>query len=199
LGFDFYGALRGTVDRSAVEGQGTPKNPIIESLDTVLSDLSDAMAIRHILSHEVAQFQRVPEQDASRFLKSGEQFTNAVSWLISETLHPGAPLTQTDMTIEAGRRAAAEREAMQRAIASVAEALDEEDKALLARSQEAWEEYSRAFCLLEANAAKGGSMSPMLRNSCSERMAKERRRELEESLRGNGGLAGQPRRVRRPR
>lgn len=198
LGFEFFNALQNAVDRFEVERKGVPNKPIIESLDTVLADLNDAMEIRHVLSHEVATFQHVSEQDAARFLRSGEQFTNAVSWLISETLHPGAPLTQTDMNIDSGKRAEAAREEMERALATIAEKLDDEDKALLARSQNAWEEYRQAFCLLEGNAAKGGTLSPTLRNSCSERMAKARLQEIQESLRWNG-LQGPARRFRRPR
>jgi uncharacterized protein YecT (DUF1311 family) len=199
LGFDFFKALRTTTDRFEVERKGAPNRPIIDTLDTVLSDLNDAITIRHALSHEVAQFEHVSEQDAARFLKSGEQFTNAVSWLISETLEPGAPLTQTDMTIEAGKRAEAVREDMEQALGTLAEKLDDdEDKALLARSQRAWQEYAQAFCELEGNAAKGGTMSPMLRNKCTERMTGTRLQEIQECLRWSG-LAGKRQRRRRPR
>jgi uncharacterized protein YecT (DUF1311 family) len=199
LGFDFLNALRTTTDRFEVERKGAPNKPIIDSLDTVLSDLNDALTIRHALSHEVAQFDHVSEPDAARFLKSGEQFTNAVAWLISETLEPGAPLTQTDMTIEAGQRAEAVREEMEKALGTLAEKLDdEEDKALLAQSQKAWQEYTHAFCVLEGNAAKGGTMSPMLRNRCTERMTKARLQEIQECLRWSG-LGGKAQRRRRPR
>jgi uncharacterized protein YecT (DUF1311 family) len=199
LGFDFFSGLRTATDRFSVEREGAPNKPIIDSLDMVLADLNDAITTRHALSHEVAQFHHVSEQDAVRFLKSGEQFTNAVSWLISETLHPGAPLTQTDMTIEAGKRAQAVREDMGKALATLASKLDDdEDKALLTQSQQAWQEYTQAFCLLEGNAAKGGTLSPMLRNSCAERMTRARLQEIQECLRWNG-LEGKPRRFRRPR
>jgi uncharacterized protein YecT (DUF1311 family) len=199
LGFDFFSALQAATDRFEVERKGAPNKPIIGSLSEVLSDLSDAITIRHALTHEVAQLQRVSEQDAARFLKAGEQFTNAVSWLVSETLQPGAPLTQTDMTIEAGQRAQAVVADMEVALATLATKLDDvEDKSLLERSQQAWEEYSRAFCELEGNAAKGGTLSPMLRNKCTERMTKARLQEVRECLRWSG-LGGKAKRFRRPR
>jgi uncharacterized protein YecT (DUF1311 family) len=199
LGFEFFAALRTTTDRFEVERKGAPNAPIIDSLDRVLSDLSDAITVRHALTHEVAQFHHVSEQDAARFLKAGEQFTNAVSWLISETLEPGAPLTQTDMTIEAGKRAEAVREDMELALRSLDEKLDDhEDKELLAQSQQAWRQYTRAFCELEGNAAKGGTMSPMLRNKCTERMTSARLQEIQECLRWDG-LGGKARRFRRSR
>ena len=198
LGLDFFNGLKNTLNRFDVERRDAPKKPIIESLDKVLADLSDAMSVRHALCHEVATFERVSEQDAARFIKSGKEFTSAVSWLISETLHPGAPLTQTDMNIESGKRATAATEEMHRAVATVAEKLNNEDKALLAKSQDAWEEYRKVFCMLESNAAKGGTLAPLLYGNCSQRMAKARLQELQESLRWTG-LEGPARRLRRPR
>jgi hypothetical protein len=43
LGFDFFKALRSVEDRWEIEVKKAPKKPIIQSLDTVLSDISDCL------------------------------------------------------------------------------------------------------------------------------------------------------------
>lgn len=97
LGFMFFEALRTVEDRRDVEILKLPKKPIIDSLDSVLSDIESTLKIRHIICHEGAGVTTsVSEEDAYRFLKAGLQFTNAVAWLISETLKPNGPLTPAD-------------------------------------------------------------------------------------------------------
>lgn len=196
LGSDFFTGVRGAEDRWEIEIGRVPKRPIIDSLDKVLADIDDALTIRHVLCHETAILQSVPEADASRFLESGRQFTNAVSWLISETLYPNSPLTQTAMNIEAGRRASIAEAELDKELSALQARLDDEDKGLLRASQDAWVAYRRSFSELEGNAAKGGTMASMLYGKAAEAMTRHRILEIKESLRQEG-LAGKPRR-RRP-
>lgn len=121
-----------------------------------------------------------------------------MSWLISETLHPNSPLTQTDMNIEAGRRASVAEDELNKEVSELLEKLDDEDKGVLRASQEAWTAYRRSFSELEGNAAKGGTLRPLLYAKAAEAMTRRRILEIQESLRQEG-LAGRPRRRRRPR
>jgi uncharacterized protein YecT (DUF1311 family) len=198
LGADFFGKLQTVEDRWEVEVKKKPKVPIIDSLNKVLADIDDALKVRHALCHEIRTFHRVSNEDAQRFLESGRQFTAAAAWLVSETLHPNEPLTQTAMNIEAGKRAAALEESLEGEISQLLSKLDDEDKAFLNRSQDAWRTYRTAFAALEGNAAKGGSMRPLLYASALAAVTKHRILEIQESLRQEG-LGGRSKRRRRRR
>jgi uncharacterized protein YecT (DUF1311 family) len=198
LGFGFFDRLKIVEDRWEIELKKGQKKPIIDSLDNVLADINDALRLRHVLCHETANFAQVSEDDVHRFVNSGSQFTDAVSEVISETLHPNAPLTQTDMNIDAGKRAAAAEEQLDRELAKLAEKLDAGDKEMLRASQEAWKAYKRAFAELESNAAKGGTMQSMLYGNIAEAITRNRILEIQESLRQEG-LAGKAKRRRSPK
>lgn len=199
LGCKFFDALRTVEDRRAIEIDKCPKKPIIDSLDSVLCDIADALKVRHIICHEGATGAAyVSERDARRFLTAGYQFTNAASWLILETLEPNAPLTQTEMNIDAGRRATVADAELNSEVERLSAKLDDEDKQLLSASHAAWLEYRKTFSMLEANAAKGGTMHSSLYGSAYEVMTKNRTNEIRDCLRQEG-LEGRPRRRRRSR
>jgi uncharacterized protein YecT (DUF1311 family) len=198
LSFDFFEKLKETEDRWEIEINQKPKKPVIASLSKVLADIDDALKFRHALCHETRLFQPVSAEDAERFLESGRMFTSAAAWLVSETLQPNAPLTQTDMNIDAAQRATALGEELKKEIALLFEKLDDEDNKLLTKSQDAWRDYCAAFSELESNAAKGGSMQPMLYAGCVATITRDRILEIKECLRQEG-LCGKAKRRQRPR
>jgi len=181
LGFDFFEKLATVKDRWAVEINRRPNEPIIVSLKEVLAGLSDAMRTRHILCHEVASFEEISQDDAKRFARAGKQFAGATSWLISEVLHPNAPLTQSDMTEHAWRRAQAAEDQLNQVIAEFLKILDTEDSEIFSRSHEHWRAFRDAHSQLEGHAAKGGSMSPQLRGLAFERVTRNRILEIRDT------------------
>lgn len=198
LSFDFFEKLKEIEDRWEIEINQKPKKPVIPSLSKVLADIDDALKFRHALCHETRPLRPVSAEDAARFLESGRMFTSATAWLVSETLQPNAPLTQTDMNIDAGRRTTALGEELKKEIALLFEKLDDEDKKLLTKSQDAWRDYCAAFSELESNAAKGGSMRPMLHAGSVAAITRNRIQEIKECLRQEG-LGGKAKRRERPR
>ena len=198
LGFDFLDRLRTIEDRWAAEIEKKPRRPIIDDLGAVLSSIGDALKLRHVLCHEIALAQAVEESDANRMLAAGIAFTDAASWVVAETLHPGAPLTQTDMNIAAGRGFTEADEKLGIEVTKLLEKLDDEDKGLLRASQDAWIVYRKSFSELEGNAAKGGTLRPTLYASAAAAVTEQRILELQESIR-HEGLGGRTRRRRRPR
>ena len=70
LGFEFFERLKTIEDRWAIELEGAPKKPIIDSLDKIIADIKDALIARHVLCHEVRSFQSVSDEDAKRFLEA---------------------------------------------------------------------------------------------------------------------------------
>jgi len=75
--------------------------------------------------------------------------------------------------------------------------LDDDDKNLLLKSQNAWRNYRDTFSNLEGNAAKGGSLRPTLYFNSVTAMTNRRIQEIKECLRQEG-LAAKSKRHRRP-
>jgi uncharacterized protein YecT (DUF1311 family) len=96
-------------------------------------------------------------------LECGWQFTHAIDWLVSEELHPNAPLTQSEMTDAAWAEAKRVDAELQVLMTDFMNKLDAEDQALLKQSNDAWTTFREKYAELEGNAAKGGSLSPQLR------------------------------------
>jgi|SRR5579871_86335 len=174
LGTDFFDALGRAEDRFEIEGGRAPKRPIIDSIPTVLSDIAAAIDLRHKLCHEVSTTTTVPEDVAERFLKSGIQFVHATQWLTSETLHPGAPLTQTDINIAAGNKAHAAREELDAEIARLMGHLDDPQKAKLANCQQVWEQYRDAHATFESDVYSGGTIRPLIHAGELENLTRQR-------------------------
>lgn len=193
---DFFAMIRVAEDRWAIEIHGAMKRPTIASLETVLADLTDAMAVRHRLCHESHSYERLSKEDAERYMEAGSLLLSATNSVISETLSPNAPLTQTDMNIAASQSALAVLETLDKEVAALMPKLDAEDQSLLANSQKLWRNYAAGHSELEGNAAKGGTLRPLLSAKSHEKMAKNRLREIRDSLRQEG-LGGRAKRRQR--
>lgn len=139
---DFFAMIRVAEDRWAIEIHGAMKRPTIASLETVLADLTDAMAVRHRLCHESHSYERLSKEDAERYMEAGSLLLSATNSVISETLSPNAPLTQTDMNIAASQSALAVLETLDKEVAALMPKLDAEDQSLLANSQKLWRNYA---------------------------------------------------------
>lgn len=101
LGRDFLAALRTVYDRWDHEIQGNPKSPILKDPDTTFAHVARTFELRHIICHEAAtDFPIEPDAIEQSFFGTS-LVLKASRELIDNTLHPGAPLTQTDMNIAA--------------------------------------------------------------------------------------------------
>jgi uncharacterized protein YecT (DUF1311 family) len=178
---DFFPSLRTARDRWHMDEFEKPM-VIVKDLDRVLSKLAETIRIRQILCHEVASFFELQREQALEMLECGWQFTHATSWLVSETLYPNAPLTQADRTEAAWRRAEEADSELAAVLKEFMDKLDEEDRALLSESQDAWTEYREKFAKFEGHAAKGGTLSPQLRGAAFAALTRARISELTNSL-----------------
>jgi uncharacterized protein YecT (DUF1311 family) len=194
LGHDFFDLLETIKDRYAVKMIGKDATPIIDSLPRVLSDLRDALEYRNELCHESrGNYAQISEEDAYRFIESGKKFTSAVGHLVSELLEPDAPRNQAEMLQFEANKIQIIEEQLNEELAMLSQKLDDDDRILLSSSQDAWLEYRRLFSKLEANAAKGGSLSSLLYEKSFKYMTRMRLLEIRECLRQDG-LAGKPKR-----
>ena len=102
-----------------------------------------------------------------------------------------------EMNIDAKQRAATLDDELNKEIASLVDKLDDDDKDLLLKAQDAWRNYRDTFSDLEGNAAKGGSLRHTLYFNSITAMTSRRIQEIKECLRQDG-LAAKPKRRRRP-
>ena len=110
------------------------------------------------------------------------------------------PMTQTDVTICAGRSAKAADAAMvsEYKVATVILGTMDRDidrkydkrpsySAALLASQRAWLKFRDAECVVEGYSARGGSMEPMIVNGCYEEVTRARTKQLQELLKSYSG------------
>lgn len=86
--------------------------------------------------------------------------------------------TQTEMNQCAGEAADRATQAMKATYSKVHAQLEPEDRADLFKSQVAWIQYMRAWCLTSTVSSKGGSIRPLEVAMCHESMTKTRDEEL---------------------
>lgn len=103
LGKSFLKELRTTTDRWSHEIKGEPIAPILTTPDEVYANVARTFELRHIICHELASAYQIEVDEISHCFESCVAFLRASDECISETLHPNAPLTQTDMNIAAGK------------------------------------------------------------------------------------------------
>jgi len=156
LGSDFLNGLRAVSDRWGHEVKGEPATPILKNPNVVFADVARTFELRHIICHEIASAYEINLKEIERCFESCVTFLRAADEFITQTLHPNAPLTQTDMNISAGESLANKRAEIENALASLRERLDANDKKLLNKSQQLWEAYCDAWANFVAGEREGG-------------------------------------------
>lgn len=189
IGTGFLQALRTTTDRWAHEVRGQPATPILSEPDQVYSDVARTFELRHIICHEIASAYLIEADEVARCFQSCVAFLRAADEFISETIHPGAPLTQTDMNIAAGQSLAESRERLEKAIAGVRERLDAAELAAFNDSQKKWQIYSDAWVAFVAgDRANSGTIWPLIYAGAAEATVQRRLEEVAGWKRlGDGG------------
>lgn len=189
IGTGFLQALRTTTDRWAHEIRGKPETPILAKPDEVFADLARTFELRHIICHEIASAYEIETEEVARCFESCVAFLRAADEFISETIHPGAPLTQTDMNIAAGKSLAEARAQLAQAVTSVQSRLDNAELSAFNESQEKWQLYSDAWAAFVAGErANSGTIWPLIYAGAAEASVENRLKEVNGWKRlGDGG------------
>ena len=112
---------------------------------------------------------------ATTFLKASDE-------LISQTLFPNAPLTQTDMNLASYEDFRREKETLECLSEEVVEVLSDKQKEKFREANEAWESFVEASVEVEGLEYEGGTIRPTVENLAATRLVRERNRQLEELL-----------------
>lgn len=179
LGGGFLQSLRATTDRWAHEVRGEPSKPILSNPDEVFAGVARTFELRHIICHEIASAYEIEADEVTRCLESCVAFLRAADEFISETLHPGAPLTQTDMNIAAGNSLSEMQKGLTEAVATIRKRLDAVELIAFDESQAKWEAYCDAWVSFVAGErASSGSMWPMIHAGEAEAVVMRRLNEV---------------------
>jgi len=163
LGTGFLQALRTTTDRWAHEVMDEPATPILTKPDEVFADVARTFELRHIICHEIASAYEIKSEEVAQFFESCVAFLRAADEFISETLHPGAPLTQTDMNIAAGKSLTERQERLRQAVSALKARLDGAELTAFNESQANWQLYCDAWAnFVAGERAGGGTIWPLI-------------------------------------
>lgn len=183
LGTPFLDRMRTITDRWDHEVRGAPAKPILAHPDSVFAGVARAFELRHIICHEIASAHVTQCPEVAHCFESCVSFLRAADELISVTLHPDAPLTQSDMNEAAAKSLAEARQVMGQAVTDLRARLSGDDLAAFDEAQNTWEKYCTAWAEFEAMEVKGGTMWPTVRDKTEERLVRNRISELRSCIR----------------
>lgn len=179
LGKGFLDSLRTTTDRWAHEIRGKPAVPILSEPDKVFADVARTFELRHIICHEIASAYEIKSDEVARCFESCVTFLRAADEFIWETIHPGAPLTQTDMNIAAGKSLSEKQEQLAKAVEAVRSRLDEAELAAFDEAQAKWKLYCDAWAdFVAGERAGGGTIWPVIYAGAAEAAVERRIHEV---------------------
>lgn len=179
LNTGFLQAIRATTNRWAHEVKGQPVTPILAKPDEVFADVARTFELRHIICHEIASAYEIEPEEVTRCFESCVVFLRAADEFISETIHPGAPLTQTEMNIAARQSLEERREQLADAVAELRSRLDAAELAAFDESQEKWQTYCDAWAdFVAGERASSGTIWPLNYASEAEAVVKRRLEEV---------------------
>lgn len=163
IGCGFLEALRKTTDRWAHEVMGKPAVPILTRPDEVFADVARTFELRHIICHEIASAYEIKSEEVERCFESCVAFLRAANEFITETIYPNAPLTQTDMNIEAGKSLDEKHKHLADVVTKIRSRLDGGELTAFDESQDKWQSYCESWAnFVAGKRADGGTIWPLI-------------------------------------
>jgi Lysozyme inhibitor LprI len=179
LGTSFLQALRATTNRWAHEVKGEPATPILTEPDKVFADVARIFELRHIICHEIASAYEIESEEVARCFESCVTFLRAADEFVSETIRPGAPLTQTDMNIAAGKSLSEKQMQLAEAVETLRFRLDAAELVAFDEAQVKWQLYCDAWAhFVAGERATGGTIWPLIYAGAAEAVVERRLEEV---------------------
>lgn len=151
---------------------------IVKDYKQACTDIATLFSLRHKVCHEGAS--PIESVDVAGCLKSLSDFTNALSWYLSEILYGEILLTQTPMNIAAIEKYQFADARMQEVLEQLRQKCDGNDRQqkLLTVTQSAWKRFCNLQATFRHDPQGGGSIGPLLRASEAEQLTIERTNHL---------------------
>lgn len=174
IGTSFLSALRTVVDRWEHEIEGKPATPILQDPDTVFKAVKRTFELRHIICHEIASGYVIQNDEISQCLDSCVLFLKAANELISNTMQPNAPLTQTAMNMAAAEEYEAAKAELESVLSGKRDELGVKAKEAFDLAHDKWVESVDAWARFVAQQVEGGSMWSMVYSSAKTELTTQR-------------------------
>lgn len=182
MGDDFRESVSEVHDRWEVEINKQPKVPIIADIDETFCNVDRTFKLRHIFCHETATAIEIEPDEVERCIDHTAIFLKASNELISQSLFPDEPLTQTDMNISSHETYKREREDLDLLVETIAAALSGKRAERFATANEAWESFLKASVEIESLEYEGGSIQPTIAAIAATGLVRDRKTQLEQLL-----------------
>lgn len=174
MGIEFLKEVSLIHSRWAVEVLKQPKQPILLEADDTLRNVARTFELRHIFCHETASNHEFEVEEIEMCFDHSVLFLKATDELVSETLYPNSPLTQTDMNIASAGDYKKEREHLDSLLSQVASLLTDKQVPKFREANKAWEAFFKDSVEVEGLEYEEGSIRPTIENSAATRLTKER-------------------------
>lgn len=162
LQIDYLSKLRDVRDRWAVNIHKQPNEPIIINTNKTFNRVNRTFELRHIFSHELATSYKVEAQEIDECISSCDIFLKAIVELQNQKLYPTAPLTQTDMNIQAGKDMNKAKDELQKLNMKIELLIGSERAVEYQFVHQAWERFRDLAVEFQANKYKGGTIWPTI-------------------------------------
>ena len=182
LGKSFLEGVRSIPDRVGTEIYGRPLAPILADPDSTFAAVSRAFELRHIICHETATSFKVAVADAESIYTSCTEFLTAANEVVSETLHPNAPLTQAAMNQSSYAECQAVRDEMTGLVELVSMGLTGDTQKQWRELQASWEAFANLAVKFEGSKYEGGSIQPLIHNTTATSLVRARIEQLKRQL-----------------
>lgn len=150
-----------------------------ENHDQIISDIKRIFELRHIFCHEFATNFKVDNDEIIRCFMNAKKFLHHTNNFIWDLLYPNAPITQTDMNIQAKEQFDFIEKELNELILTIKESLNEFsavvlDLNILDESIEEWKKYRTKKAEFDSSCVNGGTMYPLLFGSSMTKTTKEK-------------------------
>ena len=179
MGYDFREKLSSVYDRWEVEAMESPKQSIIRDIHETFRYVERSFQLRHVFCHEIATAIDVEKEEIDKCVYHTSLFLKASDELVSETLFPNAPLTQTDMNIASYEDYRKEEKDLALLLKKVTEVLSSKQKEKFYEANEAWRKFVEASVEVEGLVYEGGSIRPTIENGAAAQFTRERKEQVE--------------------
>lgn len=174
MGIDFIEKVVSVHDRWNVEIRNQPKVPIVKDSQATYNYVAKTFDMRHIFCHETATKHVFDPAEINHCFDHTIVFLQASDEFISETLSPGAPLTQFEMNVRSAEEYQKEKAKLEQLNQKVLGLLESEHKAKYENIHKAWERFIALSVELEGMEYGRGTIRPTIENRAAARMSRER-------------------------
>lgn len=167
FGKDFLKELKSYKKKISFEYKDYSKEEFRTKFDEVLVSVKRTYELRHIFCHEFATNLKIDKDEILRNFKNCKFFLHHANNVIYDLLYPNAPMTQSEMNLEAQSKFELKEKELDTLVQFILSINNEDDfryfdNDLFEESYNEWKKYRDSVGKYRASLADGGSIHPLL-------------------------------------